>query len=106
MNESFMTDAKSAKSKGGIWKGHYEQFGQKHEMIFKSFKAKREGKLQGKGKDEIGEFTLKGKVYKDGGLDFKKEYKGRHTVEYSGRLSEDGKSITGDWNVPGSNGGF
>ena len=46
-------------------------------MIFKSFKAKREGKLQGKGKDEIGEFTLKGKVYKDGGLDFKKEYKGR-----------------------------
>ena len=52
MNESFMTDAKSAKSKGGIWKGHYEQFGQKHEMIFKSFKAKREGKLQGKGKDD------------------------------------------------------
>jgi hypothetical protein len=94
------------KSKGGIWKGHYEQYGVKHEMKFKQFKASLGGgEVKGKGKDEIGEFSIKGKVHSDGAVDFKKEYKGRHTVNYMGRIT--GKNtIEGDWDVGGARGAF
>jgi hypothetical protein len=44
------------KSKGGIWKGYYEQHGSQHEMKIKNFKAnaKKGGAVKGKGRDEIG----------------------------------------------------
>ena len=95
MNETFMTAAGSKKSKGGIWRGVYEQYGIQHPMVFKNFKAKKGEKIKGKGRDEIGKFSLKGKVHSDGGIDFEKNYKGRHSVEYIGRLSDDGISIFG-----------
>jgi hypothetical protein len=112
-NTSFMTDTsaslsskKKKKSKGGLWKGHYEQQGVHYDMAFKKFSAKKDGELKGKGRDEVGEFELKGRLFKDGGVDFKKQYKGRHTVEYSGRMSEEGGKITGEWSVAGMTGGF
>ena len=105
MRATDISSFEKKKSKGGIWKGYYEQFGQQQEMTFKSFKAKVGDKLKGKGKDEIGEFTLKGKVHSDGAVDFKKEYKGRHTVNYMGRMN--GKNvIEGEWEVSGASGNF
>ena len=86
-SEAGYSESHKPKGKGGIWKGWYEQFGQQHTMVFKSFKAKAGSSLKGKGSDENGEFKVKGKVHSDGGVDFKKEYKGRHTVEYHGKLS-------------------
>lgn len=94
------------KSKGGIWKGYYEQHGTQHPMTLKNFKAKvKEGTVKGKGRDEIGEFKIKGKVHHNGGVDFKKEYKGRHTVVYMGTLTEN-RLIEGEWEVSGARGNF
>ena len=107
-NSTFSMDTSTIgkqKSKGGIWKGYYEQYGVQHPMIIKKFKAKVGGKVKGKGKDENGEFKLKGKVHSDGGVDFKKEYKGRHTVNYSGRMVG-GTEIEGEWDVQGATGNF
>lgn len=101
---SHLNNSVLPKSKGGIWKGWYEQFGTQHPMVLKNFKAKIGDKVKGKGRDEVGEFTIKGKVHSDGGVDFKKEYKGRHTVEYMGRMN--GKQISGDWSVNGASGTF
>ncbi len=97
-----MTKKKGA---GRIWKGYYEQHGVTHEMVFKRFKAKQGDKVKGKGRDEIGVFSIRGKVGEDGAVDFKKEYKGRHTVAYMGRMQ--GKDIIeGEWEVSGATGSF
>jgi len=75
-------------------------------MTFKKFKAKHGGgSVKGKGRDEVGEFTIKGKVHGDSTVDFKKEYKGRHTVTYMGRITVK-NVIEGDWEVSGARGGF
>jgi hypothetical protein len=75
-------------------------------MVLKRFKAKLGDKIKGKGRDNVGDFKIKGKVHSDGGADFKKEYKGRHTVEYHGRLDASGTELKGEWNVSGSTGTF
>lgn len=105
-NASFysLAEGQKPKGKGSIWKGYYEQYGVQHPMVFKKFKAKPGKDLKGKGRDEIGEFTIKGKIHADGGVDFKKEYKGRHTVEYHGKLN--GFEIQGEWMVGGATGNF
>ena len=39
--------------------------------------------------DKGGKFELKGKVHKDNGVDFKKEYKGRGDyIEFNGKLHD------------------
>ena len=43
----------------GIWKGWYEQGGQKSEMRLKKFNVKG-NKVQGKGSDQVGEFEIIG----------------------------------------------
>jgi hypothetical protein len=63
--------------------------------------------VKGKGKDENGDFKVKGKVHSDGTVSFKKEYSGgRHKVEYEGRINEAGDAIKGDWSESGSSGIF
>lgn len=42
-------------------------------MTFSKFKAK-DSEVKGRGKDDVGEFKIKGKLYSDGGVSFKKEY--------------------------------
>ena len=87
MNSTLNTTMASTYSKrendGALWRGWYEQNGQKSNMDLKKLKAKIGGKIEGRGRDDIGEFTIKGK----------EEYKGRHTVEYHGNMA--GKKITG-----------
>ena len=67
----------------GIWKGWYEQGGQKVEMRLKKFNVKG-NKVQGKGKDEVGEFEMIGFYTADKQVQFVKQYKGAHQVHYAG----------------------
>ena len=55
----------------GVWKGWYEQNGNKHEMRLKKFKVKG-NKIQGKGKDEVGEFEFMGFYTQDKNVQFVK----------------------------------
>jgi hypothetical protein len=43
-----------------IWRGHYEQNGQRGEMVFKRFSAVLGGELLGCGNDGVGEFFVRG----------------------------------------------
>ena len=58
-------------NKMGVWKGWYEQNGNKHEMRLKKFKVKG-NKIQGKGKDEVGEFEFMGFYTQDKNVQFVK----------------------------------
>lgn len=62
------------------------------------------GAVTGKGKDEEGEFTLKGNVARDGSLSFKKKYKNKKVIEYEGKLHD--KEINGKWSANGQTGVF
>ena len=73
-------------------------------MTFKMFQAAINGEIKGKGKDNVGEFTVRGWVNEFGDAQFQKAYVGKHTVMYSGKLN--GKSLTGTWSVAGYNGTF
>lgn len=61
--------------------------------------------MTGQGRDETGEFRITGKVHEDGGVDFKKTYKDRHTVEYHGRLNG-AEEISGEIIHNGTQGTF
>lgn len=55
-------------------------------MHFKKLSIKGE-KIKGKGKDDIGKFSLKGKFYgSTHQVEFEKKYKGKHTVHYHGHF--------------------
>jgi hypothetical protein len=88
--------SKPKAKKGTIWRGFYaEHDGRQCPMTFKKFSVKGE-KIKGKGSDENGNFKIKGKVHKDGGVTFKKDYTGRgYVVEYEGRLEDGGQKIHG-----------
>ena len=72
--------------------------------MFKKFVIKGE-KIKGKGTDEVGPFKIKGKLHKDGGVTFKKEYHG-HKVEYDGKLDNNSKKIRGEWSLDYMRGDF
>ena len=84
---SQVPNQKPKMKKGTIWRGFYiEQGGRQCPMTFQKFKVKGD-KVKGKGQDENGVFKIKGKVHKDGGVTFKKDYTGRgYKVEYDGRI--------------------
>jgi hypothetical protein len=86
--------------KGTIWRGFYaEHDGRQCPMVFKKFSVKGD-KVKGKGSDENGNFKIKGKVHKDGGVTFKKDYTGRgYKVEYEGNLKDGGHKIHGQWSL-------
>ena len=75
-------------------------------MTFQKFKLKGD-KVKGKGQDENGVFKIKGKVHKDGGVTFKKDYTGRgYKVEYDGRLEDGGCKVRGTWSLQHASGDF
>jgi hypothetical protein len=55
----------------GVWKGWYEQNGNKYEMKLNKFKVKG-NKIQGEGKDEVGEFEFMGSYTQDKNVQFVK----------------------------------
>ncbi len=59
-----------------IWKGTYEYDGTTYPVVFKKFSATRSGLVTGAGSDEIGRFTIKGKVDAKGVATFAKQYIG------------------------------
>jgi hypothetical protein len=97
---SLVPKGKPQAKKGSIWRGFYVEIGGRQcPMHFQKFKVKGD-KVKGKGRDEVGEFKIKGKVHNGGGVTFKKEYKGRgHKVEYDGRLEDNGRKIHGQWSM-------
>lgn len=86
------------------WEGHYEQFGQKHPVVFQNMYLTGEGAINGGGSDPVGTFTITGHIDENSQIQFKKAYQGAHTVNYSGQLV-DGK-ISGKWEVGGSTGTY
>jgi hypothetical protein len=85
---SSLPSSKPKSKKGKIWTGHIDQHGRSEPIVFKKFSIK-DGKVKGKGVDREGKFELKGKVHKDNGVDFKKEYKGRRDdIEFSGKIHD------------------
>ena len=46
--------------------------------------------IKGLGIDEIGKFKIKGYIYEDGEtFDFKKTYKGQHSVTFEGKYDKE-----------------
>ncbi len=96
--------SKHGKGKGNVWKGYYQQGGQNHPMIFRKLKIKN-NLIEGKGKDDIAKFKVRGMIEHNGNVRFKKEYKKKHTVEYYGHYNPQGQ-IAGQWNLSGQTGTF
>ena len=85
------------------WAGWYEQFGNKHDVSFQNMGMTPEGKIEGGGKDPVGEFVITGQI-NGSEVHFDKAYKGAHTVKYSGKIEN--AIISGKWEVSGATGGF
>jgi len=64
-----------------------------------------EGQIQGGGKDDVGTFNLKGHISGNGDVEFVKAYTGAHSVNYKGKLDDNG-AIKGNWDLTGMTGGF
>ena len=67
---------------------------------------KASGTIKGKGSDEKGKYTIKGKVDEHGSLHFKKEYKKNHVVTYMGQLDSHTEKIVGTLEDFGQHGSF
>lgn len=89
----------------GLWRGYYEQFGERHaqEMVLDF----ADGLVRGDGKDGLGRFTLEGEYRVDDEairLGWIKTYDGAHSVLYLGTFGPAG--IEGDWRIGRTRGGF
>lgn len=90
----------------GLWRGHYEQFGQKYpqQMVLEF----ADGLVRGDGKDGLGRFTIEGEYRVDDAeirLGWIKTYDGAHSVLYLGTFGSAG--VDGEWSIGRhSRGGF
>ena len=93
------------------WRAQYEQFGTWHDMTFSSInvQANPGGIIDGRGKDEVGEFTFQGSFSpNDPKCRIHKHYNGQHSIYYQGEVNPQTGEINGSWGFqPGnSDGGF
>ncbi|XP_063406891.1 uncharacterized protein LOC134690774 [Mytilus trossulus] len=87
------------------WTGFYNQNDNRH--AFELDIAFKGDKVSGKGDDEIGKFSINGDwISSSGKIQFCKQYHGAHSVDYSGQLSSDGRSMKGKYNVCGFSDSF
>ncbi|VDI48491.1 Hypothetical predicted protein [Mytilus galloprovincialis] len=100
-------NTKDTKSNGrtGHWSGFYKQHDRQHpfelDIVF------MEGNVTGEGIDQIGKFTIAGTCdVSSRRIQFRKQYKGAHSVNYSGQLSQDGCKMEGQYNIGGSSDKF
>ena len=84
-----------------VWKGYYEQKGQRHEMLIPNFAAAPCRPIVGSGRDHVGTYEIVGHVAKNLDVTFTKQYHNLHLVKFYGRFN-DGKCIDGTWEIPGS----
>jgi hypothetical protein len=80
------------------WTGYYVQNGH-HDMEF-DLSFEKNGTITGSGSDKIGTFTWTG-TFKGDNVQAIKNYVGKHTVEYSGLLSQQGSVVEfdGTWKI-------
>lgn len=93
------------------WAAQYEQNGTWHDMHFEQLNVQAQpgGIIQGKGKDEVGEFTFEGSFSPNNPeCRIHKQYLGQHAIYYQGKVDPQTGAISGSWGFePGeSNGGF
>jgi len=83
----------------GPWTGFYlqrERPGRHWMELHLTFQS---GTMTGEGRDEIGEFVIRGRYQiEDGACHWSKRYVGRHDVAYQGY--NEGKGIWGIWEIP------
>jgi len=90
----------------GDWKGYYEQYGSKHEMTC-SLTFSQDGTISGQGSDDIGKYTISGKMEASNSFAFTKQYVGAHSVAYSGTVQwGDLPTLQGQWQLEGQSDGF
>ena len=84
-------------------KGKYTQGGRQYEMIFEEFILKN-GDIESKGKDVVGEYLMQGKYDNTGNVNMLKQYIGKHSVNYKGIIAFNSKGseinsfkINGKW---------
>lgn len=82
----------------------YNYNGAETDMNLKELDVGPSGRLEGKGTDEVGEYTMKGRFNVDGIVALEKQYIGKHKVDYSGRLTKN--IVNGKWTVGGSSDSF
>ena len=83
------------------WAGVYMQDGNEVEMIFDHMNIWN-NQIQGRGRDEVGEFEINGDFRPNGQVNFIKQYIGQHNVHYEGQY--DGvRIISGQWKIPAYN---
>lgn len=88
----------------GEWEGYWlQKMGRKmHKgpMCPLAFVFTPDGIVQGRGEDEVGKFTFKGKFNEMGEVEMRKKYLGAHAVTYKGRADGTG-GISGTWTISG-----
>ncbi|KAH3764538.1 hypothetical protein Pelo_3644 [Pelomyxa schiedti] len=87
-----------------LWYGEYELFGTKTDFHCMMEVAKG-GTLRGVGEDEVAKFEING-TWAGGKVKFTKQYLGRHKIEYTGTLGDEGFTIKGTWEGQGAEGSF
>ena len=83
------------------WSGVYKQDGKEIFMVFKHMNIWN-NLIEGRGSDEVGEFTISGDLKPNGQVNFVKQYIGQHSVQYEGQYV-DNKIISGQWKIPSNN---
>jgi hypothetical protein len=84
----------------GKAKGYYNQ-GSQFEMTLDKFSLKN-GQVEGKGNDSIGDFIISGTYNSDWNIHFVKQYIGQHSVDYEGKIIKISPSdieIRGKWEI-------
>ena len=83
------------------WAGIYMQEGAETEMIFDHMNIFN-NRIEGRGSDEVGEFTINGDFKPNGQVNFVKQYIGQHSVQYAGQY-DGNRIISGQWSIPSYN---
>jgi hypothetical protein len=79
----------------GRWRGFWEAAGWGRRAMDPLFLRFNDGQIDGEGDDCIGPFTFSGS-YGDGEVRMVKQYIGRHSVLYEGRVDGEG-AVIGRW---------
>jgi len=86
--------------KSGHWIGYYLQYNESH--VFSVNIHFEADTVNGSGDDEIGTFSISGSFNPlTGDISFLKRYHGAHAVNYSGKVTSDGCSMSGQYSVGG-----
>ena len=102
-NNGHHKSKKDSYQSNSIWKGFYLQNGNKVPIIFRHFKAIKNGAVSGCGYDSLGKFEVTGSADVNGNAAFVQKYE-KYAVNYKGQIK--GKEIHGTWDSNGMTGQF